>query len=416
MKHSIFLSSLMTVAVPYALFAIEANDNFKITIGGDIEAQYGHVSEKKDFVGQKKKDGMTTSGSLKFNIDKKNYNGFNYGGLIKLNANPSKTKTGKKEIADELKVYLQGNFGKLELGTTKPVGNSMQVNSFTDARATGGIDGDWGLWLKNSSGFLQGSTALDIEPYYTGADFAVNSKNNKINYFSPVFKGFSVGLSFTPDTKTKGTVDSAKQVLKDSCEDGYKNVIQPAVRYEIKANDDLKITSAVVAGFGKSKAHSYKDGSDTKTIDREGLKTWQIGLGANYKAFSLSAAYGDLGQSGTLAKKDRAAANSNKYGGKYWSVGSAYGIDQYGISVNYMQSKRAGYIAGKTQADVDAAKNNSEYNKFNAVSVGADYQIMPGLMPYVEVTRFNFKENKNFGDGAKFNKGTVFLAGTKIKF
>ena len=37
-------------------------------------------------------------------------------------------------------------------------------------------------------------------------------------------------------------------------------------------------------------------------------------------------------------------------------------------------------------------------------------------MPYVEVTRFNFKKNDNFGSDAGFNKGTVVLAGTKIKF
>ena len=44
---------------------------------------------------------------------------------------------------------------------------------------------------------------------------------------------------------------------------------------------------------------------------------------------------------------------------------------------------------------------------------------MPGFMPYVEITKFKFKENENYGPSTnkgKFNKGTVILAGTKITF
>ena len=33
-----------------------------------------------------------------------------------------------------------------------------------------------------------------------------------------------------------------------------------------------------------------------------------------------------------------------------------------------------------------------------------------------DVTKFKFKENTNYNIGATFNKGTVILAGTKIKF
>lgn len=425
MKKIVSTISLLSLA--QFAFAIEEKDSFNVKIGGDVEAQFGNISQKSEFnkvekSGERQKSALTTSGSLKFTIDKKNLNGIDYGALLKLNANPSKTKGGKDQIADELKIYIQGNFGKLELGSTKPVGDSMQVNSYTGARATGGIDGDWGTWLNNESGIMQGDNELKVSSFYTAAELPETSKANKINYYTPNFNGLSFGISYTPDTKAKGTVDNAKGILANSAEDGYKNVIQPAVRYETNLSDNVKLTSAVLGVFGKAKDHLCEDKETCTNIaptPRKDLRAWQVGLGLSYKDISISGAYGDLGQSG--AAKDRAILpNNNKYGGQYWSIGSVYGIDKYGISINYMESKRAGFVSGKTKDEItELSKNNSEYNKFSAISIGADYQVMPGLLPYIEVTRFNFKGNNNFnrnGNDAKFNKGTVFLAGTKIKF
>jgi len=417
------ISTISLLSLPHLGFAIEEKDSFDVKVGGSVEAQFGNISQKSEFNDKRQKNALTTSGSLKFNIDKKNLNGIDYGALIKLNANPSKTKRGNDKIADELKIYIQGKLGKLELGSTKPVGDSMQINSYTGARATGGVDGDWGAWLNNESGIMKNNEAFNLSSFYTAAELPETSKANKINYYTPNFNGLTFGISYTPDTKAKETVDNAKDILENSADDGYKNVIQPAVRYETNLSDDVKLTSAVLGAFGKAKDHSYTrttgSGSSAETttlnIARKDLKAWQLGLGLSYKNISLAGSYGDLGQSGTA--KDRAnSSNNNKYGGKYWSIGSVYGIDKYGISVNYMESNRAGFISGDTESKINASKDNQEYNKFSAISIGADYQVMPGLLPYIEVTRFNFKENKNFGDNTKFNKGTVFLVGTKVQF
>jgi predicted porin len=345
-----------------------------------------------------------------------------YGAYIKLNANTSKTASGSENIANELKMYLESNIGKVEVGTMSPVGSSMEVNSYSLARATGGLDGEWSLWIKNG-GVVMGDKTVDAR-FLTAPQLPVGfdetTKAAKINYFSPEINGFTFGLTYVPDSKSKGTVNQTREQFKNSG-GGYKNVFQPTVRYQTKFANGVNFTTALLGDFGQAKDEKYINLQDigekkptSHSTQRHNLNAWQLGASIEYEKIAFSGAYGNVGKSGA----PKIDGSKNK--GEYWTLGSAYATDQYGISINYMQSKRAGQLAGMEKKDGKDAKvqvaTNTEYNRFSALSIGADYQVMPGFMPYVELTKFNFKKNNNFGPDAKFNRGTVFLAGTKIKF
>jgi predicted porin len=427
-KRTIYLATLLSI-MPTILLADEnIIKDSSIKISGDIDPKYGIVNQSKDFrndlnspTNKYKQNSLATSGSLKFNYDQKTESGLGYGGYIKLNTNTSKTASGSESIANELKIYLEGNFGKFEVGSTSPVGSSIEVNSYSLARATGGLDGDLTFWLKNG-GVLANDKAINGN-YITAPQLPVGfdetTKAGKINYFTPNVNGFTFGLSYVPASKAKGTVNQTRGVL-DNSQGGYKNIWQPAVGYEKSFSNGVKFTTAIFGEFGKAKKVSYfnsiadADTKKQKNQDRNNLKAWQVGAGIGYQGFAFNGAYGDIGKSGTLVDGNE----KNKKGGKYWSLGSAYAADKYGISIKYMQSKRAGALAKYTSkgSDLLVKFNQEKYNKFEAISIGVDYTVMPGFMPYVKVTRFNFKKNDNFGDDAKFNKGTVVLAGTKIKF
>jgi len=433
-KKIIYLATLLSV-IPTILLADDNTiKDSSIKISGEIDPKYGIVNQSKDFrndlsstTNKYKQNSLATSGSLKFNYDQKTEKGLGYGGYIKLNTNTSKTSSGSENIANELKIYLEGNFGKFEVGSTSPVGSSMEVNSYSLARATGGLDGEWSDWLKNG-GVLTSSSgskyAIDGN-YITAPQLPVGfdetTKAGKINYFSPKVNDFTFGLSYVPDSKAKGTVNQTRKVLNNSG-GGYKDIWQPAVGYEKSFSNGIKFTTAILGEFGKAKKISYFNSIDNannntnkqENKDRNNLKAWQVGAGIGYQGFAFNGAYGDIGKSGTLV-----GDTNSKQGGQYWSLGSAYATDKYGISIEYMQSKRAGALAKYTPEgstdDLLVKFDHKDYNKFEAISIGADYTVMPGFMPYIEVTRFNFKKNGNF-KGAEFNKGTVVLAGTKIKF
>jgi hypothetical protein len=73
---------------------------------------------------------------------------------------------------------------------------------------------------------------------------------------------------------------------------------------------------------------------------------------------------------------------------------------------------------------------NSTLNKntLNLISLGLDYQVAPGLLPYAEVTYFTAKGKNTYTAptavvpaatntaGAYKNKGTAFILGTKLMF
>lgn len=437
MRNKNFIYLILALGtIPSVAQATDAIKDSSIKIGGEVNSQFGIINQQNDFRRNLEtkqyynKNTLANSGSLKFNYDKKSNSGLGYGAYIKLNANTSESPSGSKNIASEVKLYIEDKFGKIELGSTSPVGSAMEVNSYSLARATGGLDGDWNDWLKNG-GITNNSSKNAISGTYLTAPqlpigFDETTKAGKINYFSPNVNGFTFGVSYTPDSKAKGTVNQTKDVLKNA-DGGYKNIWQPAIRYETTFENGVKFTTAALGEFGKAKKVSYYDDIadidiDSKKIpdvDRKNLKAWQIGAGVDYKGFAFAGAYGDIGKSGAL---DSSVDADVKRGGKYWSLGSAYSTEKYGISLNYMQSKRAGCLStvkNKKDEDKFVKFRETEYNKFEALSIGADYLVMPGFMPYVEVTKFKFKENDNYGTGtdkAKFNKGTVILAGTKISF
>ena len=414
--------------LPITCFAKGGGD-FNIKIGGSVNTQYGIVNQEKKFredlkSGKKyNKGSLSNSSSFKLNIDSVNNNGLKYGALLKLGADIE----GDKELkgtAKEAKIYLEGTCGKIEVGSTAAVGKAMEVNSYSSARATGGLDGDWKDWLKNGAVIVEDKSFSDgvLTAPQLPIGFDEGNKANKINYFSPKFNGFSFGISYIPDSKAKGKNEQVIAVTKDFG-GGYRNVWQPTVRYEKSFDNGAKFATAVLGEFGNAKDYAYweneKEAKDKKPkgyIKRKDLRAWQVGASIEYSGFTVGGSYGDFSKSGTR-KEDQ--VKDKKYDAKYWSLGSAYSTDKYGISVNYMQSKRAGFIFGKDEDTViKSAGSSKDYNKFEAISIGADYQVMPGFMPYVEATRFKFKENKNspFGNDVKFNKGTVFLAGTKISF
>lgn len=407
------------------------NDGIAIKVGGKVDIQYGFVDQNdafrnplnnsqlpaqangsampaygKEFTNQ---SAIVSNGELNFSATRDDFNGNKYGLEITADANTSPAQNGNPNFASKVFIFAENNVGRFEVGANNGVSENMALTAATIAKATGGIDGDASNWvpytvinqndnLKLQDLFLS-SPALPYASQYS-------KKANKITYYSPVYNGLQVGLSFVPDVKVQGTLYDALSFK--GC--GYKNVIEGGISYENKFNDALSMKLAATGQVGESR-DAYE--SPTKSYELERLAAWEVGGKLSYNTMSVVASYGDWGKSGAV--KNPAAGTPSKKA-NFWTAGVAYDHqDKAGISLTYMNSERRGPFAmgaigyiNANQADVDKA-----INKFDSISLGAEYNLMPGLKPYAEFTTFNYKTDLS---NVLVNKGNVMLAGIKLNF
>jgi len=111
-----------------------------------------------------------------------------------------------------------------------------------------------------------------------------------------------------------------------------------------------------------------------------------VGAQYSYKDFSVAASYGNQGKSG-LSKNPIPAGSVGLKGGSFWTAGAAYVQGPIGASITYMNSQL-------------------NRNKFNLVSLGMDYKLAPGLLPYFEVSYFTMKQ-KTVYTAPGLNNNTV---------
>lgn len=385
-------------------------EQVKVTVGGDLDTQAGHVRQKSDFrwktpgksdSGELNRFAITNSTAVKIKVEGGS-DELKYGGLVKFYADTSASKTGDTSPANKTMIFVETPFGRLEGGSYPGATDTMKVSAVEIARAAGGIDGD-APFRVNPKDYVNNNFVDDFvaSPYMpVGND--QSPRANGINYYTPSLNGLKFGVSYTPDSAVKGTIFSATNNVTKSSGNDYIRVVEGAVQYENTYGDFYYKAGALYQG-GKAK------NIGTFIKNRKNLNAWEAGLLLKYNDFSLAGSYGDAGRSGAVKTP------GNKYGYSFWNVGVAYNVEPFGMSLTYFESKRAGtpVITKLNGVISNAADPNSKaFNKAKLLSLGADYKLAPGLLPYAEVTHFEY----NKAGAVKNNKGQVYLLGTKLVF
>lgn len=373
-----------------------------ITVGGNADFQVGVTGQDQAYETDVfSRDYHTRNDTeLFFNIDGKTDGGLKYGAYIELEADaggPDNNLNGgdpRAGAAERTFIYLaKDGWGKVEFGATGDAGDRLRVdasrfNSNTLASATGGIGGDFRYFanlgsnqyilpgLPTAAGF-NGSAGFNGNAFSTPFnEFFATA--NKVSYYSPRIAGFQLGASFTPDIREKGTATG----FSGENDAAVENVINAGLNYEQAYDIDgtpLTIAASLTGEIGSA-----------EVATRDDLQAYAFGLSAGYMGFTLGGSYGLLDEMNALS-----ATNTE---GSYWTAGAAYEFGPFSTSVTYLAS------------EVDSSTIDSE---FTNLSVGADYALAPGLMPYVEVSFFEADDNNSLTED---NDGTVVIVGTQLTF
>jgi hypothetical protein len=344
-----------------------------VSVGGQIDFQAGFTDQDSAF------ETGPSSREYKFQNDTEVHvsvegqadNGLAYGAVIELEADVNADADGEGTNADKTYIYLESNSGRVELGNNSGAEDTLKVDASTIARATGGIDGDWYDFVNVTPGGVSGAAAFVIRPDLPAAHArGVAEDATKITYYSPRFSGVQLGVSFTPDQGDGGTAAGFTGELNGDQENVWGIGASYAGQFE-----NVAVEVSATGEFG-----------DAELAGTEDVAAYNLGVVLGFQGFSAAGSYGDWDDSGL--------ATGSSTESDYWTLGAAYETGPFGVSVTYLESEFA------------------DTNEFQNVVVGADYQLAAGLVPYVEVSFFEFDQP---GAGAD-NDGTVVLVGTELSF
>lgn len=439
------------------------NQDTEFVVGGEFDVSYGNTQQTESFdrvvnntsdspcssipgnntagSNRCKSNGnsIATNGKLSFSVTKHMDAETKYGAYFKLNANPSKAGNGSYNNADSTFLFMEKkSFGRLEIGSNDGAANQIKISALKIARATGGIDGSWSDWVVNSSYYLDPSDKIKYvknlflkAPYLPYIDEGLK-KSNKITYLSPQISGFSFGVTYMPDVSLSGTTGETIKLFKDH---GYINVVDAAIGYNKEINSNININLSLSCEYGQAKTYIIGAAATTSELayNKEekvnNLRAWEVGGQIKFnKIFTVATSYGDSGESGMLT--DYKLYNGMKKQNKFWTAGLSYEQNKFGASFTYMQSRSAGRLNiinsneflgyADYYTDNDSFYNtisdlpiDRPYNKLELFSLGVDYKIVDGFMPYAEITRAVFTSPI---PKIKSNTANVIILGTKVSF
>jgi len=184
--------------------------------------------------------------------------------------------------------------------------------------------------------------------------------------------GFQLGLSYAPDAGERGQTAT----FTDTDGTSFEDVFSGGVSYNHALDNGNVGVSA-----------TFESGSN-EIAGAEDLEAWALGLHFGMAGFNFAGSYADVGESISAA---------SGFDGGFWTLGAGYDFDSFGISATYMDSEQE--VAGGD-------------NEFTNLSLGADYNMAPGMTPYIEVSVFEYDAPGTASD----NDGTVFIVGTQLAF
>lgn len=262
---------------------------------------------------------------------------------------------------DESYVYFSGDWGRVNFGAEDGSAYLLQVAA---PSADSNIDG-----LRQ---YVQPFASTgNLNPVRLDYDVNPTGKADKFTYLSPIFSGFQVGLSFSPDTDNAADLAGVGTETTIATTD-ISETYEIAARYEGQFEN-----VGVIAGAGYT--HGEQNGTNTTLDDRN---VWNVGLDLDIGPFGIGASY---------SEDNNAVDNGDT---EVLVIGADYTTGPFKLGATYYNN------------DTD---NGVEYDRYTA---GVNYEYGPGMSFRGSIQHL---ETDNTGATADAD-GTALLLGTQIKF
>ncbi len=413
----------LAILLASSIFALPvlAADNLQVKLEGAFDFQAA-VRQQKNIEGNnlttnQKNSAFFSQSSLRAHVSNETDYGLKYGAIIGVRTT-SRTKIFPGNNGSHL--YTEADFGKLELGSRQNATSLMSQGAYSICMAT--CD-DWFRYTNMGSlyngGYNNGGVS-DYSPIYSGFGSNVNGSEQvrTATYYTPQLHGVQLGVSFSPDTANTGDngsltdgnginktnmYDKTNQYTKITARTSVKNLVGAGVTFTHNLGEAFDVTLGAGLEQGKSviTATDAEDKNAVKANKLANHKLYNVGAVVAYGNWSVAGSYADAGKSLTSDKYQW-----DKRKNKFYTGGLAYNQGPMGVSLTYL-------------------RNDKLQNKLDSYTLGTQYKLAPGLMPYFEATSFNVKskgydtsdlDNGTATSVSKKYKGTAYMFGTRVSF
>jgi predicted porin len=356
----------------------------RIAIGGSFNEAYMAVSDddgEGEPGNERNTDGFFNDAELRFSGSTVLDNGLEAGARVELEG-----ETDDEQI-DESWVYFSGGFGEVRAG------------SFDDALGEMCVVPPGGT--ENFSAFSPnqwGANTLTSNSVCTGIDD--ESDAQKVAYFTPVFGGFQLGLSYTPSGDKKNHADGVgPHVGMPVNEDGEsRHNVSLYATYGYEGED----WSLQLGAGGAWEGNVEKADGGPNRAESE---FYQAGLIVGVGDLSIGAAFEYYNDDdlfvATLENGDVVADR--------WvlGIGAAYEFDPWEIGIGYSMQR----------ADIDIRDGTDDRYTLQRVALTADYELAGGIDLDGEVAyTWQDVSGPDFADSADNYDAIELGIGTAIEF
>ena len=292
--------------------AVEAADPLRLEVRGFRNEYFGVVSVESDADNQNfNNTNHRSDGEVQFRGSTTLDNGIVVGVRVELEAFTS------GDQIDENYVFLEGGFGRLQLGSDDPAPYQQAIVA---PNVGVPINSGWlSDFLPEPAGFTTGDFATTPE---------ISVDDNMVNYFSPRFAGFQLGLAYIPDLVDSGDNEApfgdgeGNNVTAE--DDDRAHGFGAGINYARSFNG---IDLGLAGGF--QVVGPPDDGANNQTV-----YAYNVGANVGFAGFTIGGSWGGF-------DIDDEGAND----GYHWDVGLSYETGPWGVSGTFIMGEREGDIA-----------------------------------------------------------------------
>jgi outer membrane protein OmpU len=314
-------------------------------------------------------------------------NGMTLGFRVELEGN-----TDSDQI-DESYMFLESRLGRLELGSTNNAAYKMHYDA-PEAFSRGWLTADGNL--TNNVVNPTASSSLDSTLIGTKNRFFDND-SEKINYFTPRFEGFQVGLSYIPNSAQD------RNSAPDPVSTAYSRGLAAGANF-VRSFGAFDVAASV--GY-----HNWQGPQTSATSSAPDPDAWQAGLQLGYGGLKVGGSYatirdGRSGSAGTNAAASTAGTGANIVDGRAWNLGAMYTLGPAAFSLTYADGRNdSSPAAGPSFGD----------DEFTGLSLAGKYTLGPGVSFEGVLFRTEFEGNGST-PAPNSNDATGLLFGLLLTF